>query len=150
MFTIKLIDDGFLPKEKMIEKNDDNGELIYTIYMIYCKDENIKDTYIGSTENYFNRVGSHISAAKCANRNRKSIVRNENGKIIDIIPQHNTPVYNFINKNGGIKNWSFKKLNEIEFWRTDNIRKQEQVYIDYYKPTMNIKNAYTQPIPNYQ
>jgi hypothetical protein len=95
---------------------------IVTVYKIVCKDENITDIYIGSTrEKLKERVRSHL----------KSYNNNKNYK-----------VYEFMRKNGSFENFEFKILNEIEYF--DNVMqfKQEQAYINCYKPTLNHHNAH--------
>lgn len=86
--------------------------VIYTIYEIVCKDENIKDCYIGSTKNFDKRKFKH-------NYNCKTI----NDK------NYNLQVYKFIRNNGGWKNWDMKVIEEIECkTKTDAVIK-EQYYI---------------------
>lgn len=99
-----------------------------TIYMIYCKDENVKDIYIGSTKNLTNRITTH-----------KKICTKEQHR------NYKTYLYQFIRDNGGFENFSFKILNQIEYIDDIISRKQEQCYIDCYKPTLNTTNAYINP-----
>lgn len=97
-----------------------------TFYKIYCKDENITECYIGSTSNYKSRIRGH--GVNCNNKNGKS---------------YNSKVYCFIRENGGVDNWEFKILNEVEFFDKELRLRQEQIYIDFYKPELNSWNAYT-------
>ena len=46
-----------------------------TFYMIYCKDENIKDTYIGSTLNYTRRKWQHKKVCNDENEKGYNIAR---------------------------------------------------------------------------
>jgi hypothetical protein len=96
---------------------------IVTVYKIVCKDENITDIYIGSTcQELKKRIYSHFSAF--------------NNNI-------NFKVYEFMRKNGGFENFDFKILNEIEYFDKSMQLKQEQAYINCYKPTLNELKAYT-------
>ena len=92
-----------------------------TIYKLYCKDENIKEFYIGSSTNFKKRKYNHKS--KCNNENGKS---------------YNFKLYKFIRANGGFQNFDYEILLEtIE----DDIKKIEQKYIDELKPALNCINA---------
>ena len=62
-----------------------------TIYMIKSKDENITDTYVGSSRYYDRRKISHISSCN-------------NIKV-------NTKIYKMIREKGGFDNFEFKVLN---------------------------------------
>jgi len=83
-----------------------------TIYKIYCKDESIKDIYIGSTSNFKKRKGEH-----------KSCCNNINGK------EYNYYKYVFIRENKGWDNWimesittcSKEKQYTIERWYIENV-----------------------------
>jgi hypothetical protein len=99
-----------------------------TIYQLYCKNPDIEECYIGSTINYVQRKYDHIRT--CSNPNR---IR---GRI---------PAYEFISKNGGIENWDFKILNEVEYVDSKWSRMQEQAYITLMKPKLNKFRAYTSP-----
>jgi len=60
------------------------------IYKIFCKNEEIKDCYIGSTSNFERRKDTH-----------KSCCNNENSRA------HNNYKYIFIRENGGWENWDY-------------------------------------------
>ena len=92
-----------------------------TIYKLYCKDENIKEFYIGSSTNFKSRKNKH-----------KSDCNNENGR------SYNIKVYKFIRANGGFQNFDFEILLETD---EDDIKKLEQKYIDELKPTLNCFRA---------
>ena len=49
---------------KKISHQPSTKSSIHVIYMIYCNNENITDTYIGSTINYDSRVSSHKNSCK--------------------------------------------------------------------------------------
>jgi hypothetical protein len=63
------------------------------IYKICCKDENIKDVYVGSSCSHTSRKSSHKS--NCNNKNSR---------------EYNYPVYRYIRDNGGWENWQFVLL----------------------------------------
>jgi hypothetical protein len=67
------------------------------IYQIYCKDKNITEVYVGSTENFQSRCKSHNTCCY-----------NENGA------NYNLKVYKFIRDNGGIKNWIIEPIIESD------------------------------------
>jgi len=67
------------------------------IYKLFCKDENIKECYIGSTNNLHKRKTEHKS--NCNNINSK---------------QYNDKVYKFIRANDGFENFDFMILEQFE------------------------------------
>ena len=83
------------------------------IYRLVCKDENIKDTYIGSCDDMHKRHICHKN--KCNNSKTK---------------QYNTPVYKFIREHGGIDNWDMELIEECECRDTRHLETVEQFYID--------------------
>ena len=91
------------------------------VYKLYCKDENIKDFYIGSSTNFKRRKYAH-----------KSICNNPNNR------RHNLKVYKFIRANGGYENFDYEIILKTD---EDEIKKIEQKYIDELKPTLNCINA---------
>ena len=100
--------------------------IVYTIYEIVCKDENIKDCYIGSTKNFNKRKFKH-------NYNTKSI----NDK------NYNLQVYNFIRNYGGWENWEMKSLEEIECESRIDAFEKEQYYIQSRETkNMNTNRSY--------
>ena len=62
-----------------------------TIYIIYSKDPNIIDCYVGSTTDFYHRKASHISC--CCNSK---------------VASYDDDKYEFIRNNGGIKNWNIE------------------------------------------
>lgn len=72
----------------MPKKNSDYSNTI--IYKIYCKDENIKDVYVGHTINFAQRKYSHVKA--CNNIN------------------NSVRIYKTIRANGGWKNWNMVEI----------------------------------------
>ena len=68
-----------------------------TIYQIYCKDSEITEVYVGSTEDFHSRCKSHNSS--CHNENAHN---------------HNYKVYKFIREHGGMVNWVIEPIIESE------------------------------------
>lgn len=96
----------------------------YYIYKFYCKDTNITDFYIGSTNNLTYRMRNH---KYCCN-NIKSIY-------------HNQYKYQFIRNNGGWDNWTYEIIEEFECDSKRNAEVKEQEYISNQKPTLNALSA---------
>ena len=71
---------------------------IYSFYKIVCKDENIKDCYVGKTNNLRNRWYSH--KFNCNNKNSD---------------RHNLKLYQFIRENGNIDNWNIIEIEKNEY-----------------------------------
>ncbi len=90
------------------------------IYMIKCKDENIKDCYIGSTFNLDVRKSHHKS--NCNNVNKKS---------------YNFKVYKFIRENGNWENFKVDKLLEVEVNDKKEIKEFENEQCNLLQPSLN-------------
>jgi len=104
------------------------------IYKIYCKDSNIKDFYIGKTQEIKCRMSQHKSAC----------IRNNT----------NSYLYKFINLYGGWNNWDYEIIQEVTNKKID-LGDIENEYLLIYKPTLNtqqptlefgIKKDYNQTI----
>ena len=92
------------------------------VYQISCVDSNIEEIYIGSTEDFKDRIDTHKSAY------------NTGSKI---------KLYEFIRANGGLSNWDITPIEIIDFpISTEELRQYEQGYLDKYKPQLNCKRAY--------
>ena len=97
-----------------------------SIYCITCKDENITECYIGSTEN--------LSVRK---RGHKSSCNNEKNKL------YNIKIYKFIRENGGYDNFKFDIIEEHHTaLDKKDLKVREQYYMTKLKPYLNTKNAY--------
>jgi len=90
------------------------------IYRVSCKDETIKDCYIGSSINFKQRKIEHKS--RCNNENT-------NG--------YNFKLYKFIRDNGGFDNWKFDILEELETTTSNEMLKKERYYYDLNNATLN-------------
>ena len=91
------------------------------VYSIQCLDENIKEFYIGSSDNFKKRVQSHKD---------------------DYNAGRNVKVYNFMRENGGISNWEINYIQKFKFLTKEELRQYEQRYIDDYNPELNSYRAY--------
>ena len=107
---------------KIAVKNDFSGSVIYKIY---CKDENIKDFYIGSSKDLYDRMRVH-----------KSMCYNEN------VSGYSLKIYEFIRENS---DWGNFNVEIVEYYPCKNekeLKQREQYYIKKYEPTLNCHNAY--------
>lgn len=99
---------------------DTNYEFVY-YYKIACKDENIKDIYVGHTTNFTNRRSVHKS--DCKNK-------------------PNSKLQKTINENGGWDNWNMIVIERYEFGENGNMTsaKQRELYwIEQLNATLNSK-----------
>jgi hypothetical protein len=90
------------------------------IYVIKCKDENIKDCYVGSTTNIVSRKKQHKYS--CCNPN---------------IKKYNYKVYKFIRDNGGFDNFVIDIIKEVE---VENKKELAQLELEQYtllQPSLN-------------
>ena len=101
-------------------KKEYNGE--GGIYKLCCKDPNIKDCYIGSTNNFIHRNYQH-----------KHATNNENGR------QYNQSIYECIRQNGGWDNWEMCRLEVItEKLSKTELERIERSYIEREESTVNV------------
>ena len=71
---------------------------IYIFYKIFCKDENIKDCYVGKTKELNKRWTCHKKS--CNNQNDD---------------KYNLKLYKFIRENGNIDNWNIIEIDKGEY-----------------------------------
>jgi len=94
------------------------------IYKIFCKDEKIKDFYIGSTiSSLHTRLAGHKTALK----------------------KNNNKLYNFIKNNGGFKNFNIKIIQEYPTNNLYKLRDIENEYILIFKPSLNSNKPFIHP-----
>ena len=86
------------------------------LYKIFCKNENIRDFYIGSTKNFNVRKGVHKYYC--------------NQKL-------NIHLYNFINSNDG---WENFKMEIIQTCDLENLKQLENELIYNLNPSLNCQN----------
>jgi len=89
----------------------------YVIYQWKCKDDKIKDTYIGHSRNYTVRENGHIEAIHDDNNNLK--------------------VYKFIREHGGLDNWYCEIIHRFWACNSYEAKKVEQIHINRYHSTLN-------------
>jgi hypothetical protein len=92
----------------------------YYIYKIYCNDDNVTDTYIGSSKNIATRKYQH--KCKCNNPNSEN---------------HNTKVYQIIRANGGWDNWNLVVIEEIKECSKIQAHIREEFHRQELKANMN-------------
>ena len=91
------------------------------IYKITCKDQTIKDIYVGSTTNLKRRIGEHKS--DCNNKKKKN---------------YNYLIYKTIRENGGWDNW---KITVNENYQCDSkieLLKREKYWVEELKASLNM------------
>jgi len=90
------------------------------IYKLCCKDENIKNIYIGYTTNIKDRMGVHRRVC-----------------LYDTHKSHNQRTYTFIRENGGWDNWTYEILEEFPCNNKIEARNKEKEWFDKLKPELN-------------
>lgn len=90
------------------------------IYKISCKDSNVKDIYIGATNNFLRRINEHKK------RSKKNIYK-----------EYSYKVYNKIREYGGIDNWNFNIIEICNVKNKFDLYSMENQLIRFYKPTLN-------------
>ena len=95
------------------------------IYKIYCKDENIKDCYIGSTKYFTNRKRRH--KYDCSNINCMA---------------YNYKLYKFIRENGGFTNFDFEILETFNTIDTQDLYKIEGQYMENNNANLNDRKSF--------
>ena len=94
------------------------------VYKIVCRDKEITEFYIGSSVNFNNRIPKHRK--DCTDLNFR---------------EYCSPLYMFINVNGGFENWEFEVIKEYKFITKKELNINEQYYIDLLKPNLNSNKA---------
>ena len=90
------------------------------IYKLVSNDIEIKDCYVGSTQNFRTRKCDHRKV--CNSINYK---------------QHNFYVYQFIRNNNGFDNWSMIQLEEYKFNIRNELNARERHWIEQLGATLN-------------
>lgn len=94
----------------------------YTFYMLCCKSRDIKDFYIGSTNNLLKRKYQHFYHSTNPNSLKRHQLK-----------------YKTIIENGNYENWEYIELGNLEGSKQDAFH-HEQHLIDMYNPTLNERN----------
>jgi len=97
---------------------------IKCVYKIKCRDTNITEFYIGSSVDFKSRKTRH-----------KSDSNNLNNR------NYCSPIYMFINVNGGIDNWMFEIIKEYNLISKKELIIEEQKWIELLQPHLNGQNA---------
>jgi hypothetical protein len=108
----------------MQKENIDYSNTI--IYKIYCKDESIKDIYVGHTTNFIQRKAGHKSACN----NEKNDVK----------------IYKIIRKNGGWNNWKMIEIANYNCKNFTEARIKENEHFKELKSTLNSCPPYVDKI----
>ena len=97
--------------------------------IIYCIKQKEKGydspIYIGSTKDFNKREGTHKS--DCNNPNSKS---------------YNYKVYQYLRENGGWDNFKMLEIGMVEYETDEELRIEEQKWIEDLGPTLNDKKSY--------
>ena len=95
------------------------------MYKIVCNDLNIKDLYVGSTTDYYNRKSKHKS--NCISENCKS---------------YNFNVYKYIRATGGWDNWSMIEIEKFPCKDSMEARARERYWCEQFNSTLNSNKPY--------
>jgi hypothetical protein len=108
--------------------NDETENKDYSksvIYILKCKNEEIPEIYVGSTENSDNRFIQHKKNCNYTSR-----------------PHYNYKVYRFIRANGGIDNWEMDIIEEYPCENNLQLRIRERYWYDLMTPELNSSKPY--------
>ena len=97
--------------------------MVQCVYKISCVDENIKEFYIGSTDNLKDRITNHM-------------------EFYNKQPKNQGLLYKFMKENGGISNFQINPIEIFSFLTKEELKKHEQFYLDEYKPQLNTNRAF--------
>jgi hypothetical protein len=92
------------------------------IYKIYCKDDSIKDLYIGHTTNFIKRKYQHKISSK-----------NDSNKL---------NIYKFIREYGGWENWDMVEIAIYNCKNSEEARIKEQHHYEMQKSLLNSSSNY--------
>ena len=90
------------------------------VYKISSVNDDIKEFYIGSTDNFKQRVKGHENYYNMGKQ---------------------TKIYKFIRENGGMSNWEINPIEIFTFLTKEELKQHEQFYLDEYKPELNVIKA---------
>ena len=94
------------------------------VYKLKCRDTTITEFYIGSSMDFHQRKRTHKYRSTSLN-----------------CKEYCSPLYMFINVNGGIDNWEFEIIKEYKFITEEELNINEQYYLDLLNPHLNSYNA---------
>ena len=93
----------------------------YIIYKIVCKDINITDCYVGSTNNFNRRKGQHKSS--CNNPNDKN---------------YNLKIYQIIRATNGWENFNMIEIEKYNCNNKNEACKRERYWLETLKANLNM------------
>ena len=120
---VRFISDFFLNILYMPKNNINYSNTI--IYKIVCNDLNVKELYIGSTTDFYNRKSNH--KYKCNSENDKN---------------YNLNIYNCIRVNGGWDNWSMIEIEKFPCKDSMEARSRESYWCEQLNATLNSNKPY--------
>lgn len=97
-----------------------NNNFKSCIYKI-SNNQNVNQCYIGSTATFKSRMSYHYHQCKINNPAK---------------------LYKAINENGGVLNWTFEILKSFTGMSKEDLRKEEEKYINLFNPPLNKNRAY--------
>ena len=97
------------------------------VYKLCCNDIEIKECYVGSTNNERVRKSDHKK--RCINPNQKT---------------HNCYVYQYIRENGGFQNWDMVRLEEFKYDDKRELHTRERYWLE----TLKVKETDYELYPN--
>lgn len=103
----------------------------YFIYKVACLNPEIKDIYVGSTQNFKQRIYNH-----------RIIINNPNDS------KFQRKLYDTIRNNGGKDNWTFIVLEELECTKHEAHAKEHE-YIIKLNATLNKIDCIKKPMKEY-
>jgi hypothetical protein len=109
----------------MVKKEVDYSNTV--IYKIVCKDESIKDLYVGHTTNFDNRKYQHKLACN-------------NNKL------NKCKIYKIINENGGWDNWEMIEIEKVNCQNLLEARQKENEHYNLLNATLNSIPPYSETI----
>jgi hypothetical protein len=99
---------------------------VITFYRIYSKNPAVFDSYIGSSNDFKQRIREHHS--RCRNPND---------------PAYTRPLYTAIRANGGLENWNFEEIERVECESCDEMRHIEQDFVYIHGANLNKDRAFS-------
>jgi hypothetical protein len=103
-----------------MQKNYSNS----VIYKIYCKDENVKDIYIGETTDFTRRKYAHKISCE---------------KEYEFYKTSRCTLYQAINSNGGWDNWNIEIIENFPCENKEQLLQRETYWIVELNATLNKK-----------
>lgn len=100
---------------------------VAVVYKLSCKNPEISDCYVGSTNNFGIRRSQHKNAAEVNAKRKKSIL------------------YDFIRQNGGWANWCMTVLEYVPCNSSSELVMRERNWFEKLNPSLNVNTPYKTP-----